>query len=82
MDKLFQMLAALGSGIEKDALLEKYMKHEATSVPVDKWSCLTKKLFNILPYALTSGQLDAISEIIWDLRRPIPMNRLLQVEYV
>ncbi|KAG9450085.1 hypothetical protein H6P81_010050 [Aristolochia fimbriata] len=78
LGRLFQMLDACGTRIEKDALLERYQKHELNSIAVDEWSSLTKKLLNSLPYALTPSQLNATSEIIWDLRRPIPMNRLLQ----
>ncbi|XP_068636919.1 ATP-dependent DNA helicase homolog RECG, chloroplastic isoform X2 [Aristolochia californica] len=76
--RLFQMLDACGTRIEKDSLLERYRKHELNSVPVDEWSSLTTKLLKSLPFSLTSSQLNATSEIIWDLKRPIPMNRLLQ----
>jgi ATP-dependent DNA helicase RecG len=33
---------------------------------------------NILPFRLTAGQRQAIKEIVDDMTRPIPMNRLLQ----
>lgn len=73
------MLEALGTRIEKEQLLEKYKNHELYAVPVEEWSPLTKKLLESLPYSLTPSQRNAVSEIIYNLRRPIPMNRLLQV---
>ncbi|KAK8526259.1 hypothetical protein V6N12_020737 [Hibiscus sabdariffa] len=78
LGRLFQMLEGLGTQIEKDGLLEKYRKPEANAAYMEEWSILTKEFLKALPYSLTSGQLSAISEIIWDLKRPIPMNRLLQ----
>ncbi|XP_039065425.1 ATP-dependent DNA helicase homolog RECG, chloroplastic-like isoform X2 [Hibiscus syriacus] len=78
LGRLFQMLDGLGTQIEKDGLLEKYRKPEANAAYMEEWSSLTKEFFKALPYSLTSGQLSAISEIIWDLKRPVPMNRLLQ----
>lgn len=73
------MLEGLGTKIEKDSLLDRYRKPELNAVYIEEWSSLTKKFLKALPYSLTSSQLNAISEIIWDLKRPIPMNRLLQV---
>ncbi|TYI93961.1 hypothetical protein E1A91_D02G171300v1 [Gossypium mustelinum] len=78
LGRLFQMLEGLGTKIEKDGLLEKYRKPEVNAAYMEEWSSLTKKFLKALPYSLTSGQLSAISEIIWDLKRPVPMNRLLQ----
>ncbi|XVF02841.1 hypothetical protein REPUB_Repub04eG0209200 [Reevesia pubescens] len=76
--RLFQILEGLGTKIEKDGLLEKYRKPEMNAAYMEEWSSLTRKFLKALPYSLTSGQLSAISEIIWDLKRPVPMNRLLQ----
>nr|DAD32046.1 TPA_asm: hypothetical protein HUJ06_010897 [Nelumbo nucifera] len=76
--RLFQMLEALGTRIEKIGLLDKFRKDELNTVLIDDWSNLTKKMLKALPYSLTPSQLDAVSEIIWDLKRPVPMNRLLQ----
>ncbi|XP_031401073.1 ATP-dependent DNA helicase homolog RECG, chloroplastic isoform X2 [Punica granatum] len=76
--RLFQMLEGLGTEIEKNGLLDKYRKPELSSTYVEDWSSLTQKFLKTLPYTLTSGQLNAVSEIIWDLKRPVPMNRLLQ----
>ena len=73
------MLEALGSRIEKEELLDKYKNQELHAVSVEEWFPLTKKLLKALPYSLTPSQLNAVSEIIWDLKRPVPMNRLLQV---
>ncbi|CAK8570363.1 unnamed protein product [Lathyrus sativus] len=78
LGRLFQMLDGLGTQIEKDGLLDKYRRPEVNSVRTEEWSCLTKKVLELLPYTLTPGQLQAVSEIIWDLKRPVPMNRLLQ----
>lgn len=79
LGRLYQMLEGLGTKIEKDGLLDRYRKPELNSVYMEEWSSLTKKFLKALPYSLTSSQLNAVSEIIWDLKRPIPMNRLLQV---
>lgn len=73
------MLEGLGTQVEKVGLLDKYRRPENNTVCTKEWSCLTKKVLELLPYTLTSGQLQAVSEIIWDLKRPVPMNRLLQV---
>ncbi|QHO53598.1 hypothetical protein HN51_022385 [Arachis hypogaea] len=78
LGRLFQMLEGLGTQIEKDGLLDKYRRPESNAVCTEEWSDLTKKFLEALPYSLTSSQLHAISEIIWDLKRPVPMNRLLQ----
>ncbi|KAL5761069.1 hypothetical protein ACOSQ2_019907 [Xanthoceras sorbifolium] len=78
LGRLFQMLEGLGTQIEKDGLLDKYRNPKLNAVYVDEWSSLTRKFLKALPYSLTSSQLGAVSEIIWDLKRPVPMNRLLQ----
>lgn len=76
--RLFQMLEGLGSQIEKDGLLDKYRKPELNAVFVEGWSDLAKNFLSALPYTLSPSQLTAVSEIIWDLKSPVPMNRLLQ----
>lgn len=73
------MLEGLGTQIEKDVLLDKYRKPELNAVFIEEWCSLTKEFLKALPYSLTSSQLSAVSEIIWDLKRQVPMNRLLQV---
>ncbi|CAD6242698.1 unnamed protein product [Miscanthus lutarioriparius] len=78
LGRLFQMLEAVGTRVEKEELLYKCKNHELNTVGVDDWSPLTKKLLRALPYSLTQSQMNAVKEIIWDLRRPVPMNRLLQ----
>ncbi|OVA01765.1 Helicase [Macleaya cordata] len=78
LGRLFQMLAPLGTWIERDGLLDNYRKHEPSAVVIEEWSSLTKKLLEALPYKLTPSQLNAVSEIIRDLKQPVPMNRLLQ----
>ncbi|KAL6635002.1 hypothetical protein ACP70R_027673 [Stipagrostis hirtigluma subsp. patula] len=78
LGRLFQMLEAVGTWVEKEELLLKCKNHELNAIGIDDWSPLTKKLLKALPYSLTPSQLNAVKEIIWDLRRPVPMNRLLQ----
>ncbi|CAK9180020.1 unnamed protein product [Ilex paraguariensis] len=78
LGRLFQMLEGLGTKIEKDGLLNKYRNPELDAVFIEEWSGLAKIFLKALPYSLTPSQLTAISEIIWDLKRPVPMNRLLQ----
>ncbi|KAL0657683.1 hypothetical protein Bca4012_078268 [Brassica carinata] len=76
--RLYQMLQGLGTKLEKDVLLEKFKNPVLDSVYIEDWSALSKSFVKALPYSLTPSQLSAASEIIWDLKRPIPMNRLLQ----
>ncbi|CAL0318460.1 unnamed protein product [Lupinus luteus] len=78
LGRLFQMLEGLGTQIEKDGVLDKYRRPKNNTLCTEEWSCLTKKFLETLPYTLTSSQQHAVSEIIWDLKRPVPMNRLLQ----
>ncbi|GMH20332.1 hypothetical protein Nepgr_022173 [Nepenthes gracilis] len=78
LGRLYQMLEGLGSRVEKEGLLEKYRNPELHAVISEQWSSLAKGFMKSLPYSLTSSQLSAVCEIIWDLKRPVPMNRLLQ----
>ncbi|OEL36690.1 ATP-dependent DNA helicase-like protein RECG, chloroplastic, partial [Dichanthelium oligosanthes] len=65
--------------LQVSLLLSVHLLHKKCETYIeDDWSPLTKKLLNTLPYSLTPSQLNAVKEIIWDLRRPVPMNRLLQ----
>ncbi|CAA6661239.1 unnamed protein product [Spirodela intermedia] len=64
LGRLFQMLEALGTQIEKEDLLDKYRRQGLNTISNDDWCSA-----------------DAASEIIWDLKRPVPMNRLLQRSY-
>lgn len=73
------MLEGLPTETEKNGLLDKYRKPELSTRYVENWSTLTKKFLDTLPYTLTPSQLTAASEIVWDLKRAVPMNRLLQV---
>lgn len=73
------MLGSLGTKLEKDGLLDKYREPKLNAVLVKEWSNLSKEFLKTLPYSLTPSQLSAVSEIIWDLKQPVPMNRLLQV---
>ncbi|KAK9091680.1 hypothetical protein Sjap_024857 [Stephania japonica] len=76
--RLFQMLQPLGSWIERDGLLDSYRKPELNTILMEEWSILTKQFLEALPYSLTPSQFNAVSQIIWDLKRLVPMNRLLQ----
>lgn len=49
------------------------------SLPVSEWSPLAQALLHSLPFTLTAGQMSAAAQILFDLQRPLPMNRLLQV---
>lgn len=79
LGRLFQMLEGRGTWIEKDGLLEKYRNPATNAVLAEEWCTLTKQFLKALPYSLTPSQISAVSEIIWDLKRQVPMNRLLQV---
>ncbi|CAA7022563.1 unnamed protein product [Microthlaspi erraticum] len=76
--RLYQMVQGLGTKLDKDVLLEKFRNPVLNSVYIEEWSELTKCFLKALPFSLTPSQLSAVSEIIWDLKRPVPMNRLLQ----
>ncbi|KAF5180186.1 Atp-dependent dna helicase recg [Thalictrum thalictroides] len=78
LGRLFQMLEPLGTRVEREGLLDRYRTSNMNGVLIEDWSALTHKLLKSLPYSLTSSQLKAISEIIWDLKQPVPMYRLLQ----
>ncbi|KAL9246275.1 hypothetical protein vseg_019831 [Gypsophila vaccaria] len=78
LGRLYQMLDGLGSRIEKEGLLDKYRNIDQSSILAEDWCDLTRSFLKGLPYSLTKSQLNAVSEIIWDLKRPVPMNRLLQ----
>ncbi|KAL3693006.1 hypothetical protein R1sor_006657 [Riccia sorocarpa] len=64
-------LAAAGMG--DPALVSK-----SGILSMENWSPLTLKFVKSLPYTLTESQIKAAGEIMWDLQRPVPMNRLLQ----
>ncbi|KAK9676397.1 hypothetical protein RND81_11G074200 [Saponaria officinalis] len=78
LGRLYQMLDGLGSRIEKEGLIDKYRNIDQSSILAEDWCDLTRRFLEGLPYSLTKSQLNAVSEIIWDLKRPVPMNRLLQ----
>lgn len=52
---------------------------EFGKLPIEKWAPLTSKMLESLPFKLTDSQLKSVSEIMWDLQKPAPMRRLLQV---
>jgi ATP-dependent DNA helicase RecG len=79
----------LGMFLQRQELAEKFGPAPGTfdmatvlqggALDMGQWSALTLKLVKTLPYSLTNDQTKAVGEIIWDLRRPLPMSRLLQV---
>ncbi|KAF3792525.1 ATP-dependent DNA helicase-like protein, partial [Nymphaea thermarum] len=76
--RLFQMYGALVTPTEKAIFLDKFRDNLSCSLSVEEFSSFTKEIIKSLPYTLTQSQVIAASEIISDLRRPVPMNRLLQ----
>ncbi|KAF9592955.1 hypothetical protein IFM89_019259 [Coptis chinensis] len=78
LGRLFQMLESLGNRVEREGLLDSYRNSNLNGALIEDWCALTHKLLKVLPYSLTSSQLKAVSEIIWDLKQPVPMYRLLQ----
>uniref|UniRef100_A0A1J3CV23 DNA 3'-5' helicase n=1 Tax=Noccaea caerulescens TaxID=107243 RepID=A0A1J3CV23_NOCCA len=76
--RLYQMVQGLGTKLDKDVLLEKFRNPVLNSVYIEEWSALAKCFLKALPFSLTPSQLSAVSEIIWDLKRTVPTNRLLQ----
>lgn len=73
------MLEGLGTQNEREGLLDKIRNPECNVGYIQEWSNLTKMFVQAFPYSLTPSQLKAVSEILWDLQQPAPMNRLLQV---
>lgn len=69
-DELFSLVLASRLNKQDNATLE------ASSIPFDQQS--VKKFVSHLPFELTTAQRIAAWEIIQDLERPVPMNRLLQ----
>lgn len=76
----------LGLLLQRQQIADKYLGDAGPSIvgecgtlDMEQWSPLTLKLVNSLPYTLTNSQKKAASEIMWDLQRPVPMSRLLQV---
>lgn len=54
--------------------------HKNRGIPFvyDKFKNQIQKVIHDLPFTLTEGQLQAVSEITTDLQKEIPMNRLLE----
>lgn len=80
------MFVQLGLLLQRQQLANKYLGDfkpslvgEDGTLDMERWSPLTLKLVKSLPYTLTNAQKKAASEIMWDLQRPVPMSRLLQV---
>jgi len=47
-------------------------------IPFNETGMLTKQFLKGLPFTLTRGQTEAVQKIVEDMKRPQPMNRLLQ----
>jgi ATP-dependent DNA helicase RecG len=73
---------AIGERVGADSLLDKSLKKKgnfAASNHVFKAPCsTTNQLLQILPFKLTSAQLRVVQEISSDIKKDIPMYRLLQ----
>ncbi|CAN6478735.1 unnamed protein product [Victoria cruziana] len=76
--RLFQMYGELATPTERACFLDKFRDSPSCPLSVEEFSSFTKEFIKSLPYALTQSQAIAASEIISDLRKPVPMNRLLQ----
>lgn len=53
-----------------------FQKEKAPAIPINQQ--IVDRLFGYLPYELTAGQKKAAQEILHDMEKPYPMNRLLQ----
>lgn len=51
-----------------------------TTRPIDTTERIDSRIRRRLPFALTAGQNRAVAEIMSDMARPTPMNRLLQAD--
>ncbi len=72
-DELFTMQVGL-------ALLKKRRERESEGIRHQAPGALVRGFLEGLPFELTASQQRAFSEIETDMRRPVPMNRLLQGE--
>lgn len=54
----------------------KYKRKQAAVIPADM--NLMKQFVGLLPFSLTNAQRRSIWEIIQDMQKPVPMNRLLE----
>jgi ATP-dependent DNA helicase RecG len=52
--------------------------HGQPGVSFEEKGTLTTRFLKRLPFTLTQGQTDAVQNIVEDMKRPQPMNRLLQ----
>jgi len=84
-EKETDALRALKSFAFRDLLLlqlrnlqERAKLQKLEAYPVEHTEEEIKKLLNFLPFELTASQRKSLDEIIRDLERPHPMNRLLQ----
>lgn len=71
---IFEELFLLQLGI----LLIKRMRLREKGIPIFSNRTLVKKFMENLPFKLTNAQLRVIEEILTDMEKPFPMNRLLQ----
>jgi ATP-dependent DNA helicase RecG len=59
-------------------LRRKELAQERKARPVVVTDGVRESVRRVLPFKLTAGQRQAIKEIVADMERPVPMNRLLQ----
>ena len=60
------------------ALLQRRADRKVVATPVAFQESFMKKMVSGLPWKLTKGQKIALLEVLKDIERPFPMNRLLQ----
>ncbi|MDD5568930.1 MAG: ATP-dependent DNA helicase RecG [Candidatus Pacebacteria bacterium] len=53
-----------------------FQKEKAPAIPINE--TLIERFLRSLPFKLTKGQMDSATQILKDMERPFPMNRLLQ----
>ncbi|MFN3678154.1 ATP-dependent DNA helicase RecG [Thermosynechococcus sp.] len=59
-------------------LQRRHQQQQQASVPLNPQGQLIAQFYQRLPFQLTGAQQRVVAEILADLERPIPMNRLLQ----
>jgi ATP-dependent DNA helicase RecG len=66
-------LLELGLGLRKN-----HIKKETAGISYEPKNILTEKLKSLLPFTFTGSQKRVLEEIFEDMKKPRPMNRLLQ----
>ena len=72
---VYEELFALQASI---AILKRRLESGRAAVPMRDWKGLRMRIQSRIPFKLTRAQQRAVDEILRDMSRPVPMNRLLQ----